>query len=49
MPWWDRYFYPIFYAGIFTIVGLSVTSALKKEKPKKKKFTVEIKYKDTIK
>jgi hypothetical protein len=49
MPWYDRYFFPIFYTGVAVIIGLSVGSYFKKPKPKKANFKVEIKYKDTIK
>jgi hypothetical protein len=48
MPWWDKYFFQIYWGCIAGIFALSAVSYTHKPKTKKPKFET-IEYKDTIK
>lgn len=49
MPWYDKYFFQIYWSSIALIFALSGASYASNNKPKKAKFKVEIEYKDTTK
>lgn len=49
MPWYDKYFFQIYWSSVALIFVLSGASYASRNKPKKPKFEVETQYKDTIK
>ena len=51
MPWYNRYFFHMFYGTVAFILGASTVQSVKnyKNAKKKPKFKVEISFKDTIK
>ena len=51
MPWYNRYFFHMFYGTVAFILGASTVQSVKnyKNAKKKPKFKVETSFKDTIK
>ena len=50
MPWYNRYFFHMFYGSVAFILGLSAVQARKTYKETRKpKFKVDVSFKDTIK